>query len=89
MQTTRTTVFNPMSDAAQGWDVHAWLLAPSMAMADPQKRFFVVTSWNVQRMRHVADIDEPVVCWSVGHNGTPTDLRRAVVTAAVRVAEGK
>ena len=63
-------VFNPMADAAQAWDVLAWL--------DRVNDCFTLgvgyVASNMQR---------------VNHNQTPTDLRRAVVTAAVRVAEGK
>jgi hypothetical protein len=56
-------------------------------MAHPQKQFFTVTSWNIQRMRFTEDIDEPVVCWSVGiESSDPASFRAAVTKAALQVA---
>jgi hypothetical protein len=69
----RKTVFRPHEDAAQAWEVLCWLLG---------------------RIRTHID-HRSVVCWysndillcEYDHNNTPDTIRRAIVEAAVRVAE--
>lgn len=78
--------FDPANNDSQAVSVLCWLLSPALSMAHPQKQFFTVTSWNIQRMRFTEDIDEPVLCWSVGiESSDPASFRAAVTKAALRV----
>jgi hypothetical protein len=69
-------VFNPLADAAQAWEVLCWLL-------DPCKH----NSVNCFYVRVILDGPKGADGHEFPHNNTPSDLRRAVVTAAIRVAE--
>ena len=70
------TVFRPHDDAAQALEVLCWLLA--------QERCNTVEDECVRFYPSEDDCDSI----RVDHNNTPPDIRRAIVEAAVRVAEG-
>lgn len=82
------SVFCPHLDAAQAWEVMAWLLAQTRQFDDDEGRFFTVTPYNVQRQRWDDLYGETVICSTVGHDCTAAGIRRAVVEAAIRVAKG-
>jgi len=81
--------FDPANNDSQAVAVLCWLLSPALSMANPQKQFFTVTSWSIQRMWFDKEFDEPVVCWSVRIESSDTASFRAAVTkAALRVVRG-
>lgn len=81
----RECVFRPDEDAAQAFEVLAWLLA--------QKPDGTVWSWFAVNQTGVyafrADAGGlTTMLWCKDHDGTASGIRRAIVAAAVRVAEG-
>ncbi len=69
--TVLTEVFRPHDDAAQAWEVLAWMCKED------------VTAYVTTAAVHYNGTER------INHNGTNTDIRRAIVEAAVRVAEGQ
>jgi hypothetical protein len=76
----RRTVFRPHDDAAQAWDVLCWLLERSCVSIHMLKQCLAKGHIHVDRAHGEEDLQIQV-------NNTPADLRRAIVEAAVRVAE--
>lgn len=81
------TVFRPHDDAAQAWEVLAWLLSQEPKYADKNDICVIeVTSTGVYAMNYGHYGTDGWAMWFVPHNNTPADLRRAIVEAAARVA---
>lgn len=82
------TVFRPHEDAAQAWEVLCWLLSQEPKNADKNDYCVIeVTPTGVYAMNYGHYGTDGWAMWFVPHNNTPADLRRAIVEAAVRVAE--
>ena len=85
----RECVFRPHEDAAQAFEVLCWLMARVPACGDANDECnFEIGKHAVYAMNYGHYGSDPWVMWSFEHNNTPPDLRRAIVAAAVRVAEG-
>ena len=83
----RECVFRPHEDAAQAFEVLAWLMKQHpLHEYDGEIR----TSWFEVLGRGIYQSvfanGEPTAVWSTHNDGTAAGIRRAIVAAAVRVA---
>lgn len=78
---TLRAAFNPTHDAAQAWEVMAWLMRRNCIAVHGMPH--CIAKGTVCVEGPVADDSE-----ITEHDGTAAGIRRAVVEAAIRVAKG-
>lgn len=86
---TLRAAFNPTHDAAQAWEVMAWLMNQKPLHyfdGDERQSWFELLSAGIYKMVFCEGEHIAVQSWM--HYGTAAGIRRAVVEAAIRVAKG-